>query len=46
MPGPSTVVDEDDGLGALPAGWEKRIQPEGEKYSVKNFIHSFHSTIC
>lgn len=28
--GPSASADEDDGLGQLPAGWEKRVQPEGK----------------
>ncbi|KAG5884764.1 hypothetical protein JTB14_029244 [Gonioctena quinquepunctata] len=36
-PGPSIVAaDEDDGLGALPAGWEKRMQPEGRVYFVNH----------
>ncbi|XP_023028955.1 suppressor of deltex [Leptinotarsa decemlineata] len=35
-PGPSAVSDEDDGLGALPAGWEKRVQPEGRVYFVNH----------
>lgn len=29
-PGPSVVAEEDDGLGVLPSGWERRVQPEGE----------------
>lgn len=32
MPGPSVVSDEDDGLGPLPSGWEKRVQPEGQPF--------------
>lgn len=29
-PGTSaSLPDEDDGLGALPSGWERRVQPEG-----------------
>ncbi|CAG9823383.1 unnamed protein product [Phaedon cochleariae] len=34
VPGPSAssaaVVEEDDGLGPLPSGWEKRMQTEGK----------------
>lgn len=33
QPGPvagtSALVDDDDGLGPLPSGWERRIQPDG-----------------
>lgn len=36
MPGTSVVDDEDDGLGALPPGWEKRVQPEGRVYFVNH----------
>ncbi|XP_012135438.1 suppressor of deltex [Megachile rotundata] len=37
MPGPSTsTVDDDDVLGPLPAGWEKRKQPEGRVYYVNH----------
>ncbi|OXU30875.1 hypothetical protein TSAR_002596 [Trichomalopsis sarcophagae] len=35
--GPSTsTADEDDGLGPLPAGWERRRQPEGRVYYVNH----------
>ncbi|XP_024870767.1 E3 ubiquitin-protein ligase Su(dx) [Temnothorax curvispinosus] len=35
--GPSTsMVDDDDALGPLPAGWEKRKQPEGRVYYVNH----------
>ncbi|XP_033231253.1 E3 ubiquitin-protein ligase Su(dx) [Belonocnema kinseyi] len=35
--GPSTsTVDEDDALGPLPAGWERRKQPEGRVYYVNH----------
>ncbi|XP_019868431.1 E3 ubiquitin-protein ligase Su(dx) [Aethina tumida] len=34
--GPSASADEDDGLGQLPAGWEKRVQPEGRVYFVNH----------
>ncbi|XP_043270860.1 E3 ubiquitin-protein ligase Su(dx) isoform X2 [Venturia canescens] len=35
--GPSIQnVDEDDALGPLPAGWEKRKQPEGRVYYVNH----------
>ncbi|KAH0552405.1 E3 ubiquitin-protein ligase Su(dx) [Cotesia glomerata] len=36
--GPSTSVatDEDDALGPLPAGWERRKQPEGRVYYVNH----------
>lgn len=35
--GPSTAVaDEDDALGPLPAGWERRKQPEGRVYYVNH----------
>ncbi|XP_012255034.2 E3 ubiquitin-protein ligase Su(dx) [Athalia rosae] len=35
--GPSTaVVEEDDALGPLPAGWERRKQPEGRVYYVNH----------
>jgi len=27
---------EEDSLGALPAGWEKRIQPDGRVYFVNH----------
>lgn len=30
VPGPSALVDDDDGLGPLPSGWERRVQPDGE----------------
>ncbi|XP_060518956.1 E3 ubiquitin-protein ligase Su(dx) [Cylas formicarius] len=37
-PTPSTSVpsDEDDGLGPLPSGWERRVQPEGRVYFVNH----------
>ncbi|XP_076753519.1 suppressor of deltex [Xylocopa sonorina] len=35
--GPSTsTVDDDDALGPLPAGWERRKQPEGRVYYVNH----------
>ncbi|XP_011501087.1 PREDICTED: E3 ubiquitin-protein ligase Su(dx) [Ceratosolen solmsi marchali] len=35
--GPFTsIADEDDGLGPLPAGWERRRQPEGRVYYVNH----------
>ncbi|KAL3280597.1 hypothetical protein HHI36_003829 [Cryptolaemus montrouzieri] len=37
VPGPSTSVpEEDDGLGPLPPGWERRVQPEGRVYFVNH----------
>jgi atrophin-1 interacting protein 5 (WW domain-containing E3 ubiquitin protein ligase 1) len=27
---------EEDSLGALPAGWEKRVQPDGRVYFVNH----------
>ncbi|XP_011314799.1 E3 ubiquitin-protein ligase Su(dx) [Fopius arisanus] len=38
IPGPSTsaAVDDDDALGPLPAGWERRKQPEGRVYYVNH----------
>jgi len=30
------VVDEEDGLGALPDGWEKRVQPDSRVYFVNH----------
>lgn len=37
MAGSSTLaVDEDDGLGPLPSGWERRVQPEGRVYFVNH----------
>lgn len=27
---------EEDALGALPAGWEKRVQPDGRVYFVNH----------
>lgn len=36
MPGPSAAADEDDGLGPLPSGWERRVQPEGRVYFVNH----------
>ncbi|KAK5646841.1 hypothetical protein RI129_005305 [Pyrocoelia pectoralis] len=39
-PGPGTstsaIQDEDDGLGPLPSGWERRVQPEGRVYFVNH----------
>ncbi|CAB0045305.1 unnamed protein product [Trichogramma brassicae] len=35
-PSTSTAVEEDDGLGPLPAGWERRMQPEGRPYYVNH----------
>ncbi|KOC65444.1 E3 ubiquitin-protein ligase Su(dx) [Habropoda laboriosa] len=35
-PSTSTVVDDDDALGPLPAGWERRKQPEGRVYYVNH----------
>ncbi|KAJ8966678.1 hypothetical protein NQ317_004660 [Molorchus minor] len=35
-PGPSVAADEDDGLGPLPSGWERRVQPEGRVYFVNH----------
>lgn len=35
-PGPSVVAEEDDGLGVLPSGWERRVQPEGRVYFVNH----------
>jgi atrophin-1 interacting protein 5 (WW domain-containing E3 ubiquitin protein ligase 1) len=35
--GPFTSTsDEDDGLSSLPAGWERRRQPEGRVYYVNH----------
>ncbi|KAF7283441.1 hypothetical protein GWI33_000526 [Rhynchophorus ferrugineus] len=34
--GTSTAVEDDDGLGPLPPGWEKRVQPEGRVYYVNH----------
>ena len=31
-----SVMEEDDGLGPLPAGWERRRQPEGRIYYVNH----------
>jgi len=30
------MIDDDDALGPLPAGWEKRKQPEGRVYYVNH----------
>lgn len=41
-PGPSAasaVVEDDDGLGPLPAGWERRVQPEGRVYFVNHKVN-------
>lgn len=32
----SVATDEDDGLGALPDGWEKRVQPDNRVYFVNH----------
>ncbi|XP_066598927.1 E3 ubiquitin-protein ligase Su(dx) [Prorops nasuta] len=32
----SSTVDDDDALGPLPAGWERRKQPEGRVYYVNH----------
>ncbi|XP_018324568.1 E3 ubiquitin-protein ligase Su(dx) [Agrilus planipennis] len=35
--GPSaSPADEDDGLGPLPPGWERRVQPDGRVYYVNH----------
>lgn len=36
--GPSSAAapEEDDGLGPLPPGWERRVQPEGRVYFVNH----------
>ncbi|KAI5641533.1 HECT-domain (ubiquitin-transferase) domain-containing protein [Phthorimaea operculella] len=31
-----SVAGSDDGLGALPAGWERRVQPDGRIYYVNH----------
>lgn len=31
-----TIPDDTDALGPLPAGWEKRMQPEGRVYFVNH----------
>lgn len=33
---PAPVQDEDDGLGQLPDGWEKRLQPDSRVYFVNH----------
>lgn len=35
-PSTSSMVDDDDALGPLPAGWERRKQPEGRVYYVNH----------
>ncbi|XP_050309318.1 E3 ubiquitin-protein ligase Su(dx) [Anthonomus grandis grandis] len=37
-PGPSSTApdEDDDGLGPLPSGWERRVQPEGRVYFVNH----------
>lgn len=43
-PGPSAAsaaVEEDDGLGPLPAGWERRVQPEGRVYFVNHKVSAW-----
>ncbi|XP_075213345.1 WW domain containing E3 ubiquitin protein ligase suppressor of deltex [Lycorma delicatula] len=32
----NTSADEEDALGPLPSGWEKRVQPEGRVYFVNH----------
>lgn len=32
----SSAVAPDDALGALPAGWERRVQPDGRVYYVNH----------
>lgn len=32
----AAVQDEDDGLGPLPSGWERRVQPDGRVYFVNH----------
>lgn len=32
----SVSVEEDDALGPLPSGWEKRMQPDGRIYFVNH----------
>lgn len=32
----AAAVGPDDGLGALPAGWERRVQPDGRVYYVNH----------
>lgn len=34
--GAVSVQEEDDGLGLLPAGWEKRLQPDNRVYFVNH----------
>lgn len=36
MAGTSAPVEDDDQLGPLPSGWEKRVQPEGRVYFVNH----------
>lgn len=36
--GPSALVDDDDGLGPLPSGWERRVQPDGKYWRYNNFV--------
>lgn len=35
-PGPSAISEEEDSLGPLPSGWEKRVQPDGRVYFVNH----------
>lgn len=35
-PPPGPVPAPDDGLGALPSGWERRVQPDGRVYYVNH----------
>lgn len=32
----ASSTEEEDTLGALPAGWEKRVQPDGRVYFVNH----------
>lgn len=32
----TSSAEEDDGLGPLPSGWERRVQPEGRVYYVNH----------
>lgn len=35
-PPPLAVEEEDDRMGPLPNGWEKRVQPDGRCYFVNH----------
>lgn len=32
----TSVIEDDDRLGQLPNGWEKRLQPDGRCYFVNH----------